>query len=606
MNKAVLIVLFISIVLLFYGCDYLTQGIKPPNLEDIDYRLGGLQDIDQPEEEEEHVSGPGDCSSMPHAAAVGFPSNNMLKNDHYVIWPGSLLQGDSIRESTYIPISASRSELVVKFIRNSSLPIVKQNYHSPSADSFLYDVNSCWLPMGQSCTIRDLYSLSQVPIALSYHYRLPADLSDIKGILRFDDNNCHTRKIIICKVWSVKAFVVDISSPSDFFNPAVTWDDLAGQIQSLTSPLYVSEVTYGKMRIFCIVSDSFDYQINPELYDLLFNQEPGTSGITHLSASSLFELTVTSDNLFELTVIKPADLLDNIDEIRDCDFVDAPEPIEYTLNYLRTGFPGFSKVISAEYNKRTCDPKQYKVTVNTRDKKGNEEEWVCYVSDDGNIKVSTEEIWGTLGQQHVFCSWDLDPGNAASVEEPTEPDSMVNNITEDCVISALYDGFCGPTKTPTNTPAATDTFTPTGGVSTPTDTPTNTPTPMDTPTDTPTNTPTPMDTPTNTSTNTPTHTKTPTPMDTPTNTPANTPTPPTYSGVVHYVDGNGLWANSPFSGLKSSDSLSISTADTYNPGGNPLQFGYWLGSCMTFDNASSASTTIRNFSCNGDVTAVYQ
>ncbi|MBN1410296.1 MAG: hypothetical protein JW969_05590 [Spirochaetales bacterium] len=148
----------------------------------------------------------------------------------------------------------------------------------------------------------------------------------------------------------------------------------------------------------------------------------------------------------------------------------------------------------------------------------------------------------------VFCGWLLTGG--ATVANPQSVSTDVSNYTSNATVTAQYlqeTITLPPTSTPQNTP-----------------TPTNSPSP--------------------------THTK-----------------PPTFTCIVYRVDPSGTWRTDSYPGLSYSSSINISTASSFQAGpAVMMQFSRWQGSSgVKIDNTLSTFTTVRNFTGNCSVAAIY-
>ena len=160
-----------------------------------------------------------------------------------------------------------------------------------------------------------------------------------------------------------KYFTIDLDSPGEF--PSNLFTDLPS-IESLgsTSPVFVSSVTYGRMVMYTVESESslkdvetaFNAAIEAGSKEWEFTPDVDSKEI--LENSSIKALIIGGSGASAAQTIGYDELSKIYDFIAEGGNYsqDSPDsPLSYKLSYVKEGFPAANVVLTTEYQVRNCD-----------------------------------------------------------------------------------------------------------------------------------------------------------------------------------------------------------------------------------------------------------
>ena len=382
--KTISVLLLSTILLTFVGCnkdEVLPDDPSSPQFsnndaDDFNSAVANLSGFNQPEESsivetastnpEREGTTEFECFTQTFKGAPGFSELFTLDPTTDVIYPGSMLKGETIPTGEYARINKDRAPITMSISLNNVKGKTSVTVNNPNLLSEVRaGVNELLSLEVKGATPAQLefdksqvYSEQQLSIALGANYR--DKTKDISG--SFDFNTTTVKKKYVLK-FIQKYFTIDLDSPGQV--PSDLFTDLPS-IESLgsTSPVYVSAVTYGRMVLYTVESD---YSITE--VETAFNAaiEAGEKGVD-------FNLDVDSKNVLEESNIKALiiggngasaaqTIGGNLEKIYD--YIAAggnysPEespgsPLSYKLSYVKEGFPAANVVLATEYQSRNCD-----------------------------------------------------------------------------------------------------------------------------------------------------------------------------------------------------------------------------------------------------------
>ena len=382
--KTISVLLLSTILLTFVGCNKDEVLPDDPSLpqfsnndaDDFNSAVANLSGFNQPEESsivetastnpEREGTTEFECFTQTFKGAPGFSELFTLDPTTDVIYPGSMLKGETIPTGEYARINKDRAPITMSISLNNVKGKTSVTVNNPNLLSEVRaGVNELLNLEVKGATPAQLefdksqvYSEQQLSIALGANYR--DKTKDISG--SFDFNTTTVKKKYVLK-FIQKYFTIDLDSPGQV--PSDLFTDLPS-IESLgsTSPVYVSAVTYGRMVLYTVESD---YSITE--VETAFNAaiEAGEKG-------GDFNLDVDSKNVLEESNIKALiiggngasaaqTIGGNLEKIYD--YIAAggnysPEespgsPLSYKLSYVKEGFPAANVVLATEYQSRNCD-----------------------------------------------------------------------------------------------------------------------------------------------------------------------------------------------------------------------------------------------------------
>lgn len=267
-------ILLAALSLVAFAC------VKKKNNSDmlpVDSYIYQLKDPVQPRVEDTTVVGEikrtvvGDYSCTEKKVVIGHEfSRQMLINPQSdVIYPGSMLDGNSIITGDYRPLVFDRAPMKLSI----SLEAIAGNrsavVQSPSLSSVREAISTIInqgvdgnTPSNMTFEYFDVTDERNLNIALGLSKVASVKLegtgsltNKVKANLEY---NSTTKKNKFLFRYVQSYYTIDVDAPrnpSMWFKPEVTSADLAKQITSGTVPVYVSSVNYGRVVYFCLSSD---------------------------------------------------------------------------------------------------------------------------------------------------------------------------------------------------------------------------------------------------------------------------------------------------------------------------------------------------------------
>ncbi len=306
-----------------------------------------------------------ECFSQTYKGAPGFSELFTLDPTTDVIYPGAMLKGETIPTGEYARINKDRAPITMSIslnnIKKTSVVVNNPNKLSEVREGInellSLEVTGA-TPAQLEFDKSQVYSEQQLSVALGANYR--DKTKDISG--SFDFNTTTIKKKYVLK-FIQKYFTIDLDAPGEF--PSDLFTDLPS-IESLgsTSPVYVSSVTYGRMVLYTVESESSLTEI-----ETAFN-----AAIDAGSKEGEFDLDIDSKEILENSSIKAliiggsgasaAQTIGDDSLSKIYDFIaeggnysqDSPgSPLSYKLSYVKEGFPVANVVLATEYQVRNCD-----------------------------------------------------------------------------------------------------------------------------------------------------------------------------------------------------------------------------------------------------------
>ncbi len=381
---------FLSLlVITFIGCSKDELDPTEPQFSnneavDFDAEVAKLSVINQPQESaiaetsatspEREGNSEFACFTKTYNGAPGFNQLFMLDPTTDVIYPGALLKGESIPTGEYIAIQAERAPITVStsFSNIEGSPSVTienpnklSNVRAGINELLNREVTGA-TPASLVVDQTEVYSEEHMAVAIGANYRgLTKSISGSIDFNRSEKKNTYVLKFI------QKYFTLDLDSPgqspSDLFTELPSLESLGS-----TSPVYVSTVTYGRMVLYTVESDSTITQVRTAIDGAIKAGAEGSisadGSYQTLLQSSTVKATVIGGSGASATQVMngPEGVYNVISEGGNYSKESPGAPLAYKLKYLRQGFPVAKVVLATEYNVRSCDLAypQFKITVN--------------------------------------------------------------------------------------------------------------------------------------------------------------------------------------------------------------------------------------------------
>ncbi|MEW5799899.1 MAG: thiol-activated cytolysin family protein [Bacteroidota bacterium] len=270
-NRSLLIVVAAALSLA-YGCkDEVVSDESTINDSEINNFINGLPKFSQPEEKEpmmiaetteqdsEYV-----YTTKTYEAAAGFDTHIALDPQSDVIFPGGLIQGNTINDGRYVPIVASRKPITISASLQGVQGSVSRTVQDPKLSTVRDALNEILnqqvtgeQPAITAFTVENVYSESQFKLAVNASYTGGFSIS---GSFDFSNKNIKSR---LAAKFIQTYYTVDmdpIATPAGFFN-----ENINSSAIGTNMPMYVATVTYGRLALFTIESSYSNLEVKAAL-----------------------------------------------------------------------------------------------------------------------------------------------------------------------------------------------------------------------------------------------------------------------------------------------------------------------------------------------------
>ena len=368
-------------LLLCFSCsnDEVAPESNEPNFTaeeamDFNEAVADLNDLDQPVESsivKTDDTGPVrdtesrelECSTKTYKGAPGFNEMFTLDPTTDVIYPGALLNGESVTTGEYTAIDADRAPITLSTSLSNISGSPSVTIDDPNSLSEVRaGINELLSREVTGATPAELiideaevYSEEHLSVALGANYR--GATTKVSGNLNFDSSEKKYKYVL---KFIQRYFTLDLDSPgkspSDLFTNLPSIDNLGA-----TNPVYVSSVTYGRMVLYTVESDSTITQVKAALDaarkagpEVELNLDSDSKEI--INNSNIKALVIGGSGASASEIINsPEDVYKFIVEGGNYSKDSPGAPLAYKLRYVKEGFPVAKVVLSTEYQVRDCD-----------------------------------------------------------------------------------------------------------------------------------------------------------------------------------------------------------------------------------------------------------
>ena len=284
-----------------------------------------------------------------------------------VLWPGSMLRGDSVYSGRLTPIVLARAPLTFSV----SLESLGGGNHAatmqaPSLSAYRDEIGkllsqqlSGSTPARISAEVEEISSEEQLSVALGAAVNAPL-VATVKGGFNFNDNTKRSRYMV--KFFQLY-YTVDVDPPAlphDFFGTGVTADQVSQFLGAENPPVYVSSIGYGRQVLFTFESDLSKTELSAAL-DFVYKGGAEISGNVSLTHQEVLSHTHTTAFILggdagEAAAVSIGDYNQLVAFLgRGGNYSkDSPgAPIAYKLSYVRDHTP-VQISYASKYNERVC------------------------------------------------------------------------------------------------------------------------------------------------------------------------------------------------------------------------------------------------------------
>jgi thiol-activated cytolysin len=201
------------------------------------------------------------CSYTRYTETAQFDEFVTFQPNSATLWPGVVVQGNDAENGLLTPVGVDLAPVTfsVSLENITASPVGEMAEPSLSAfrdarNAILAEGVTGATPAALDFEIVEVSSESQLSVALGASVNWPGG-PDIAASFSFDSSSQKT-KVLVNFVQAYYTVDVDTpNSPSDFFVPGTTVDDLKPWVEDGNPPLYVQSITYGRRVIFSVQTD---------------------------------------------------------------------------------------------------------------------------------------------------------------------------------------------------------------------------------------------------------------------------------------------------------------------------------------------------------------
>ena len=336
-----------------------------PPLPDADGPSGDAESVDEIVDGQTY-----NCTTTPHSITKTPDKVVTMNPDHEILWPGSLLQGTGysagIGSLAELPVR-ERAPLTLTIdlltgdnteeVENPDVASVNQ-----AIGSLIQKAHDAGHTAGSNVLYKQerMHSLAQAMLGMGVSASYVGNEIQSNLEVSFSAERTNMTAYFIQRMFTVS--MVLPQTPGEVFSEAFTEDKLEQQIElgrigPENPPVYVSNVTYGRMLMFSLSSDKTEGEIRATLNVVLQSPDGSGGGGSLTSEQKLLlenaqiqVVTIGGDASHALSLIRSGDLSEFFQE--DAALTSA-RPISYSVRNL--GDNSLAKVSeTTNYNLKTC------------------------------------------------------------------------------------------------------------------------------------------------------------------------------------------------------------------------------------------------------------
>ncbi len=229
-----------------------------------------------------------------HVSLEESPEKFMLANSFVEIWPGAILQGNSLANDPPTAVRPRRGSggVVIDIITGES-ETNSAEFDEVTKISMMEALNNIIgeriiLPARFSLEVTKIESMESLRLALGL--KVETFSTEIEGQLSFSTESHYSRYVVTLVQPFYQMQFVPPSSLDDWFHPEVTVDELQQDMGPGNPPVYVSSVTYGRKVHILVESTSSETEMEAHL-------EAHYEAVTTVDATIDMELEERMENM---------------------------------------------------------------------------------------------------------------------------------------------------------------------------------------------------------------------------------------------------------------------------------------------------------------------
>lgn len=284
-----------------------------------------------------------------------------------VLWPGSLLRGDSVYSGRLTPIVLGRAPLTFSVSleslgsgqRSATMQSPSLSSYRDAIGSILAQQLSGSTPARISAEVEEISSEEQLSVALGASVNAPL-VATVKAGFNFNDSTKRSRYMV--KFFQLY-YTVDVDPPAlphEFFAAGVTASDVAQFLGAENPPVYVSSIGYGRQVLFTFESELSKQEVAAAL-DFVYKggaEIGGSVSLTHQEVLSHTHTTafILGGDAGEAAAVSIGSYEELAEFVKHGGNYSKDSPgaaIAYKLSYVRDHTP-VQISYSSDYQQHTC------------------------------------------------------------------------------------------------------------------------------------------------------------------------------------------------------------------------------------------------------------
>ncbi len=210
------------------------------------------------------------CKTETFKGSPAFNTFMVSPSNVDVMYPGSLLKGQSVIDKTYTPSSIVPGPLTLTVNLRSIDGVISRTIEEPSfsaVQSAIHEILSQNITgdagAQMSWSFDSIYSKAHLKMKMGMEFDV-ADIAGGSGSLGIDFT-ADTKKAIVQYRQKYYDVIIDVPrSPADYIHPDVNLDAVMGIFRDV-SPMYVSSVSYGRYVLFSFETSDLSLDLEHEL-----------------------------------------------------------------------------------------------------------------------------------------------------------------------------------------------------------------------------------------------------------------------------------------------------------------------------------------------------
>jgi thiol-activated cytolysin len=201
------------------------------------------------------------CTYKHYSETVHYEKFVAFQPNSATLWPGLVVRGADAEEGLLTPIGVQLAPVTFSVSLENIANSPVGHMELPSLSAFRDERNNILAggvtgatPAALDFEVLEVHSQSQIATTLGAGVNWPGG-PELAASFDFSSTDKKTKILVN---FTQAYYTIDVDSPTtpkDFFDPAVTVDDLKPYADASSPPLYIQSITYGRRVLFSIESD---------------------------------------------------------------------------------------------------------------------------------------------------------------------------------------------------------------------------------------------------------------------------------------------------------------------------------------------------------------